>query len=78
MFDQVKTVPSSDQNVKKLVFEIGAPKPAVAEAVLYRYGEYNIRTVICCSTQSGCPVGCRFCGAGDNFVRSLTADEIVA
>jgi 23S rRNA (adenine2503-C2)-methyltransferase len=32
--------------------------------------------VICCSTQSGCPVGCRFCGAGDNFVRSLTADEI--
>lgn len=78
MFDHVKTVPSSDQNVKKLVFEIGGTKPAVAEAVLYRYGEYNTRTVICCSTQSGCPVGCRFCGAGDNFVRSLTADEIVA
>jgi 23S rRNA (adenine2503-C2)-methyltransferase len=36
------------------------------------------RTVICCSTQSGCPVGCRFCGAGDNFVRSLRADEIVS
>jgi 23S rRNA (adenine2503-C2)-methyltransferase len=33
--------------------------------------------VICCSTQAGCPVGCRFCGAGDHFVRSLTADEIV-
>jgi 23S rRNA (adenine2503-C2)-methyltransferase len=23
-------------------------------------------------------VGCRFCGAGDSFVRSLTAEEIVA
>src|SRR5690606_9630764 len=50
----------------------------VAEAVLYRYPTYRERTVICCSTQSGCPVGCRFCGAGDAFVRSLTADEIVA
>ena len=46
MFDNVKTVPSSDQNVKKLVFEIGGTKPAVAEAVLYRYGEYNTRTVV--------------------------------
>jgi 23S rRNA (adenine2503-C2)-methyltransferase len=51
---------------------------AVAESVLYKYPDYATRTVICCSTQSGCPVGCRFCGAGDNFVRSLTADEIVA
>ena len=50
---------------------------AVAESVLYRYPDYKTRTVICCSTMSGCPVGCRFCGAGDNFVKSLTADEIV-
>lgn len=77
MFSSVKVVPSSDANVKKFVFEY-AGRPAVAEAVLYKYGEYNTRTVICCSTQSGCPVGCRFCGAGDNFVRSLTAEEIVA
>lgn len=71
----VKTIPSSNQNVWKYVFE----KPdAVAESVLYRYPTFSDRTVICCSTQSGCPVGCRFCGAGDRFVRSLTTDEIVA
>ena len=29
---------------------------AIAESVLYRYGEYKKRTVICCSVQSGCPV----------------------
>jgi len=75
----VKRVDSSDENVSKYVFEFTkGSTPAVAEAVLYKYPTYEDRTVICCSTQSGCPVGCRFCGAGDNFVRSLTADEIVA
>lgn len=72
---QVKRVDSSDENVCKYVFDFNN---AVAEAVLYKYPTYEERTVICCSTQSGCPVGCRFCGAGDNFVRNLTADEIVA
>lgn len=72
---EVKRVDSSDENVSKYVYDFGN---AVAESVLYKYPTYNERTVICCSTQSGCPVGCRFCGAGDNFVRSLTADEIVA
>jgi 23S rRNA (adenine2503-C2)-methyltransferase len=71
----VKRVDSSDENVSKYVYDFGN---AVAESVLYKYPTYEERTVICCSTQSGCPVGCRFCGAGDNFVRSLTADEIVA
>ena len=66
---------SSDANVSKYVFDFDN---AVAEAVLYKYPTYEARTVICCSTQSGCPVGCRFCGAGDSFVRSLTAEEIVA
>ena len=83
MFSNITVIPSSDTNVKKFVFEYASflarrRSPAVAEAVLYRYEDYNTRTVICCSTQSGCPVGCRFCGAGDNFVRSLTAAEIVA
>lgn len=72
---QVKRVDSTDENVSKYVFDFGN---AVAESVLYKYPTYEARTVICCSTQSGCPVGCRFCGAGDAFVRSLTADEIVA
>lgn len=62
-------------HVAKFVF---SNDTAVAEAVLYRYPSYEARTVICCSTQSGCPVGCRFCGAGDHFVRSLNAAEIVA
>lgn len=74
-WDNVKIISSSNENVKKYVFE---KKDAVAESVLYKYPDYQSRTVICCSTQSGCPVGCRFCGAGDNFVRSLTEDEIVS
>lgn len=74
MFDNVKVIDSSEGNVSKLVFT----KPdAVAEAVLYKYPTYAERTVICCSTMSGCPVGCRFCGAGDHFVRSLSSEEIV-
>lgn len=74
MFNEVKTIQSSDENVMKFVFE---KENAVAEAVLYKYPTYEDRTVICCSTQSGCPVGCRFCGAGDYFVRSLKSEEIV-
>lgn len=74
MFTNIKTIQSSDENVMKFVFE---KENAVAEAVLYKYPTYEDRTVICCSTQSGCPVGCRFCGAGDYFVRNLKSDEIV-
>lgn len=73
---QVKRFESKDENVLKYVFTFG--ESAVAEAVLYKYPTYEDRTVICCSTQSGCPVGCRFCGAGDSFARSLKAEEIVA
>lgn len=75
---------SSDTNVKKFVFEWEAKNikrmeipSAVAEAVLYRYGSYAERTVICCSVQSGCPVGCAFCGTGRFFARNLYAHEIV-
>jgi len=72
-FDR-KVLSSSDTNVFKFVFT----KPDVAvEAVLYRYGSFRKRTVICCSTQCGCPVGCSFCGTGRGFVRSLYSDEIV-
>lgn len=64
-----------DESVTKYVF---TNRDAVVESVLYRYPDYRTRTVVCCSVQSGCPVGCRFCGTGDAFVRSLTTDEIVA
>lgn len=74
-WESVETIQSSDENVAKYVFK---RDDAVAEAVLYKYPTYDKRTVICCSTQSGCPVGCRFCGAGDYFVRSLTTEEIVS
>ncbi|MFA6594349.1 MAG: radical SAM protein [Candidatus Buchananbacteria bacterium] len=72
----VKRFDSNEKTVSKYVFEF---EPAgVAESVLYKYPDFETRTVICCSTQSGCPVGCIFCGTGSNFVRSLTAEEIVA
>jgi 23S rRNA (adenine2503-C2)-methyltransferase len=61
--------------VTKFLFE---DDTAVAEAVLYRYPDFQTRTVVCCSTQSGCPMGCVFCGAGVGFVRSLWASEIIA
>jgi 23S rRNA (adenine2503-C2)-methyltransferase len=75
LWPSIRRIDDAAENVSKHVF---TNPTAVAEAVLYRYPTYEERTVICCSTQSGCPVGCRFCGAGDAFVRSLTADEIVA
>lgn len=74
-WQDVKVLNSTNQSVKKYVF---TKEDAVAEAVLYKYPTYKDRVVICCSTQSGCPVGCRFCGAGDNFARSLTSSEIVS
>jgi 23S rRNA (adenine2503-C2)-methyltransferase len=75
MFDTVKIIKDDAERVAKYVF---TKENAVAESVLYRYPDFKTRTVICCSTQSGCPVGCRFCGAGDFFARNLTADEIVS
>lgn len=71
---KVKSIDSSDTNVTKYVYDFGN---AVAESVLYKYPTHEDRTVMCISTQSGCPIGCRFCGAGDRFVRSLRPAEIV-
>jgi len=73
-FDDVKVIQSKEVNVKKMIFTNAT---SVAETVLYKYPTYEDRTVICCSTMSGCPVGCRFCGAGDHFVRNFTGEEIV-
>lgn len=69
-----KIFKSSDTNVSKFVFE---GDDIAVESVLYRYNSYKDRTVICCSTQCGCPVGCSFCGTGKFFVRNLTSEEIV-
>ena len=64
-----------DNNVSKFVFS--KKNDVVVESVLYKYGSYDERTVICCSTQCGCPVACTFCGTGNNFIRNLTVDEIL-
>lgn len=69
-----KVFESSEGNVWKYVF---TTSDMVAEAVLYKYEDFYKRTVICCSTMSGCPVGCRFCGTGNQFIRNLTANEII-
>lgn len=75
MWDNIKRIDDEADNVCKFVFT----KPdVVVETVLYKYPTYEERTVICCSTQSGCPMGCRFCGAGDYFARNLTTEEIVS
>jgi len=71
----VKKFASSSGTIWKYVFEF---EGAIAEAVLYRYNKFEERTVICCSVQSGCPVGCTFCGTGKSFIRNLTCDEIVS
>lgn len=69
-----KVFESSEGNVWKYVF---TKEDMVAEAVLYRYEDFYERTVICCSTMSGCPVGCKFCGTGNKFIRRLTSREII-
>lgn len=75
IWNNIDRIDSGEGNVCKFVYR---NDNAVAESVLYKYPSYEERMVICCSTQSGCPVGCRFCGAGDYFVRNLTAEEIVS
>lgn len=70
----VKRFDSSEGNVWKYVFDFN---DAVAEAVLYRYESFYKRTVLCVSVQSGCPVGCKFCGTGKKFIRNLTSEEII-
>ena len=75
-----KIFKSSDSNVTKFVFEkesANGLKAIAVESVLYKYPTYLERTVICCSVQSGCPVGCTFCETGMFFQRNLLASEIV-
>lgn len=73
MFNKITRMDGNEGNVWKYIFECDT---AIAEAVLYKYDNFEKRTVICCSTMSGCPVGCVFCGTGKKFIRNLTSFEI--
>jgi len=70
---KIKRFDSSEGNVFKYVFDF---KDAIAEALLYKYEDFYKRTVLCVSVQSGCPVGCSFCGTGRKFIRNLSEVEI--
>ena len=71
---ETKVFESSEENVWKYVF---SDDEIILESVLYRYGSFEERTVICCSVQSGCKIGCTFCGTGKNFIGNITSDQIV-
>lgn len=73
-----KVIKGKDDNVIKFVFEVEGDSPAVYESVLYKYPTYKERTVMCISTQSGCPMGCTFCGTGKFFNRNATYEEILS
>jgi 23S rRNA (adenine2503-C2)-methyltransferase len=73
MFSKIQVFQGENPDVWKYVFE---KDDICVEAVLYRYESFQKRTVLCISVQSGCPVGCVFCGTGKKFIRNLTADEI--
>lgn len=57
--------------VSKLIFE--DDEETIVESVIYTYKD---RGVVCFSVQSGCPVGCKFCGTGKKFIRNLNHHEI--
>lgn len=47
-----------------------------AEAIMYKYGDFYHKTVICCSVMSGCSMSCSFCSVRNKFVRNLNTNEI--
>ena len=73
-WNKVERIDSSEGNVSKFVFTSDI---AVAETVLYKHPTYADRTVVCFSVMSGCPMGCRFCGTGEFFIKNLSTEEIV-
>jgi 23S rRNA (adenine2503-C2)-methyltransferase len=80
---QVKTEATARDGTVKALFETADGRPV--EAVLMRYrdrhgksGTASPRRSICVSSQSGCPLTCRFCATGAmKFARNLTASEIL-
>jgi len=75
MWTNIQKFQDDAEHVTKFVF---SREDIAIESVLYRYPTYQERTVLCISVMCGCPMGCRFCGAGDFYVRNLTSEEILA
>lgn len=74
-WNEIRRISSTNNNVWKYVF---AKDDAVSESVLYRYPSFEERTVICCSTQSGCPVGCRFCFTPGTNVKVIRNNQTIS
>ena len=74
MWKSFEEINGANPDVMKFIFK---QDDAIAESVLYKYPTFEERTVMCISTQTGCPMGCSFCGTGKFFGRNLLADEIV-
>lgn len=73
MWKSFEEINGANPDVMKFIFK---QDDAIAESVLYKYPTFEERTVMCISTQTGCPMGCSFCGTGKFFGRNLTAAEI--
>lgn len=75
MWKSFEEINGANSDVMKFIFK---QDDAIAESVLYKYPTFEERTVMCISTQTGCPMGCSFCGTGKFFGRNLTAGEIIS
>jgi len=70
MIELTKIMDDPNGIVSKLIFEDG---DTIAETVAYKFED---RGVVCFSVQSGCRVGCSFCGTGKRFIRNLLGIEM--
>jgi 23S rRNA (adenine2503-C2)-methyltransferase len=71
---EVETEATSRDGTVKVLFRTHDGHPV--ESVLMRYRDG--RRSLCLSSQSGCPLTCRFCATGSmSFGRNLTASEIL-
>lgn len=68
-----QVIPSSDNSATKYIFKLNDGH--LIESVVLKEKNY---ATLCVSSQSGCPVGCKFCLTGfAGFKRNLTVPEIV-
>ncbi len=73
MFTSIKALVKGDSTRFSFTLEDGG---RVIEAILRSTDEKTLNVEV--STSVGCPVGCKFCGAGVAFERHLTPVEIAA